>query len=230
MLMDGCNFQTTGKWCHFAGCNRRRAEVWVRSCQSGASRGTMASARVGRPLQPGGAKSFFWDFFFFFPGGNQNKSEWHLDRRAASRRERAASWLTKNEFCLRSALKWARAWKLMIELLINHPRPHSPALHLNSPAEKNETKKNTTLEAGILISSKWAFKIGGERIYICYQRRLWLVSRRRCWMCWSDVCYAGTATFRRIALPTVSEKQLAWRMNERMWGYFPRETETEPSR
>lgn len=59
----------------------------------------------GEASTAGRGEIIFSRFFFFFSGGNQNKSEWHLDRRAASRRERAASWLTKNEFCLRSALK-----------------------------------------------------------------------------------------------------------------------------
>lgn len=141
MLMDRCNFQTTGKWCHFQDaiggvpgfeCGRARVER---------REGQWPALGWGGLYSREGRNHFFEIYLFFFPGGHQNKSEWHLGRRAVSCRERAASWLTKNEFCLRSALKWARAWKLMIELLINHPRPHSPALHLNSPVEKKKQKK-----------------------------------------------------------------------------------------
>lgn len=111
----------------------------------------------------------------------------------------------------------------MIELLLHPPAPSLPSSPFYQPIGK---KQNKTLEAGAVISSKWAFKIGGEWIYICHQHRLWLVSRRRCWIYWSDACFAGTTTFRNSALPTASEKQLVRWMNERMSGYFPQEMQT----
>lgn len=210
----------------FPGYNLRRVGVGVRSCQSGASRETMVNARMGRPLQLRGVKSFFEDFFFS-GGQNEKRAAPRLKsslvasaRLVGSQRTNLSPVCMKMSSCLITD-DWVTGTPLSAPPPTVTPQFSILTAHLK--------KQNKTLKAGNVISSKWAFKIGGEWIYICYQRRLWLVSRRRCWICWSDVRSAGTMTFPSIALPTASEKQLVRQIIVRMSGYFPQKRQMEPS-